>query len=83
MNSILLTLIIALGVVAFMFVGLAITRIVKGKDLQSDVGNNDHMKDEGIICASKQFRAEEAALSCDKDVPCSSDCGTCNTKIEK
>lgn len=82
MNSIWITLIIALIVVAFMLVGLALTRIIKGKDLQSDVGNNDHMKGKGLICAAKQFRDEEGIVECGEDASCG-DCGSCSVKHDK
>lgn len=82
MNSLWLTLIIALVVVAFMLVGLALTRIIKGKDLQNDVGNNDHMKKKGLVCAAKQFRDEEGVVACGEDASCG-DCGSCTTKNDK
>lgn len=82
MNSIWITLIIALIVVAFMLIGLALTRIIKGKDLQSDVGNNDHMKGKGLVCAAKQFRDEEKSVACGEDPSCG-DCGSCSVKLDK
>lgn len=83
MNSIWITLIIALIVVAFLFLGLALTRMIKGKDLQGDVGNNDHMREKGLVCAAKQFRDEEGISDCGDGVSCG-DCGTCEQhKSEK
>lgn len=83
MNTIWITILIALAVVAFMFVGLALTRIIKGRDLQSDVGNNDHMKAKGLVCASKQFREEEGLSECGEDPTSCGDCGSCDIKHDK
>ncbi|MBE9487828.1 MAG: hypothetical protein IMY73_01465 [Bacteroidetes bacterium] len=62
MSGTFLTVIIAVVVVAIMALGLSITRIRKGRDIQSDVGGNDEMKKRGLGCASHQFRTEDAAL---------------------
>lgn len=81
MKQILLVVIIAILALIFLMLGLAITRIRKGRDLQSEVGENDEMKKRGLRCASDQFRTEEAILrgeECDDSLPCGiGACGTC------
>ena len=67
MNGTFLTIIIAVGAVAIMALGLSITRIRKGRDIQSDVGGNDEMKKRGLGCASHQFRKEEAIIRNNRD----------------
>lgn len=75
-------------------VGLSITLIRKGRDLQGDVGENDQMKARGLECTTRAALREEAELrgECLDQIPelgCSSDhaCGSCqgarNTKPEK
>lgn len=49
----------AVGAVGLFALGMSITLIFKGHNLESDVGTNRHMKQKGIKCASHQFRLEE------------------------
>ncbi len=62
MNILFLTVLVAIIAVAFMVLGLSITQIRKGRDLQSEVGENDEMKKRGLKCASQEMREEEALL---------------------
>ncbi len=84
MNVIIITLAVSIGAVALMMVGLALTRIIKGKDLQSDIGDNDEMKKRGIKCAQQEMREQEAAENnavCGEDaLKCGSDCSSCNVR---
>lgn len=48
--------------VALMVIGLSITVLRKGRPLQSDIGDNDAMRQRGIECAAAQMRREEAQL---------------------
>lgn len=61
MSVILVTLAAAVVAVGLFVLGLSITRLRKGHDLESDVGSNRHMQRLGIECASAQIRREEAA----------------------
>ncbi len=78
--------IVAALVVTFLIVGLALTLIVKGRQLQSDIGTNDEMKKRGIKCASRQILEEEAAMRGEK-LPeggdCDFSCGTCTDACDK
>lgn len=62
MKEFLLMMSVALIAVGLFILGLAITRIRKGRDLQSDVGSNDEMKKKGLICTSKAIKQEERAI---------------------
>ena len=62
MSSGWLIFLIAVGVVAFFVVGMSLTIIFKGYYMESEIGENRHMKARGIRCASQQLREEEAAL---------------------
>lgn len=84
MSSTVLIIIIAIAAVAFFVVGLSLTLIIKGRHMQSEVGENDHMKMRGLKCATQQIREDEAAL---RGVPLSEieggcidgTCGSCTT----
>ena len=62
MSSGLLIFLITVGAVAFFVVGLSLTIIFKGHYMDSEIGENRHMKERGIRCASQQMREEEALL---------------------
>lgn len=87
MSTTILTFIIAILFVALMVLGLSITLIRKGRDLQSDVGSNDEMKKRGIKCASKEMLEEERALRgediCTDSISCLGVCDTCESTDEK
>ncbi len=73
-----ITLLIAVLFAALFVLALSITRLRKGRDLESDVGSNRHMRERGIECTSAQIRREEAERL-GKSLPenCSDDCGGC------
>ena len=62
MSSGWLIFLIAVGVVAFFVVGMSLTIIFKGHYMDSEIGENRHMKKRGIRCAAQQMRAEEENL---------------------
>lgn len=83
MSTTLLVFLIAVGAVGLFVLGLSITLIRKGHDLESDVGSNREMRRLGIDCASAQLRREEAERLGRKfgtEGPvggCDGSCGTC------
>ncbi|MFI3261724.1 MAG: hypothetical protein R3Y26_02320 [Rikenellaceae bacterium] len=85
MSSTVFVFLAAIIMVAMMVLGLSITQIRKGRDLQSEVGENDEMKRRGLKCASQEMIEEEKALGlmdgdCGDYVSCS--LGSCNTCTE-
>ncbi len=66
MKTILFTILFAIGAVAFMFIGLSITRIRKGHDIQGEVGENPDMKKLGLDCAIRDMEKASAVVK-DKD----------------
>lgn len=62
MSPTLLIVLISIGIVAFFVVGMSLTLIFKGHHIDSEIGDNEHMKQRGIKCAAQQIREEEAAL---------------------
>lgn len=78
--SILMTVLAAVIGVGLFVLGLSITLIRKGRNLESDVGSNREMRRRGIECASAQIRREEAErLGRSAYLPglCDGSCGTC------
>ncbi len=61
-GTLIIAIIAAIIAVGLMVLGLSITQIRKGRPMQSDVGDNEAMKERGIMCASAEFRREEAIL---------------------
>ncbi len=57
-----LVLLITVVAVAFLVLALSLTLIFKGHHIQSEIGENPHMKERGIKCAAQQMRAEERDL---------------------
>lgn len=76
MSQIVLVLLFAAGAVALLVVGYSITYFFRGRHMQTEVGDNDHMKERGIKCASQQIREDEAEL---RGVPVSEIQGICPT----
>lgn len=82
MENLLIIIGFAVFAVAFMMLGLSITQIRKGRDLQGDVGDNDDMKRLGLQCTSQAFREEEAAITgkeCSSIGGCGANCDSCAT----
>lgn len=81
MSTTLITILIAIVVVALFVIGLSITLMRKGHNIESDVGSNRHMRAMGLECASAQIRREEAERL-GHDVPadglCNSSCDSCS-----
>ncbi len=80
MSNLLIIIAIAVVAVGLFVLGLSITLIRKGHDLESDVGSNREMRRRGIECASAQIRREEAErLGRKFDLPggCDGVCGSC------
>lgn len=80
MSSVWVIFLIAVVAVGLFVLGLSITLMRKGHDLESDVGSNREMKRLGIECASAQLRREEAERTGRRAYAaegCDGSCGTC------
>ncbi|MCC8088508.1 MAG: hypothetical protein LIO79_04495 [Rikenellaceae bacterium] len=78
----LLILIAAAIAVGFFVIGLSLTLIIKGRNLQSEIGENENMNRLGIKCTSQQIREDDAVLrgkSNADPVDCNSICGVCGS----
>ena len=87
MSSILVVIVASIIVVAFFFVGLGLTRMVKGHDIQSEISTNPHMQERGIKCAMQQEReAQLEAMGedgCSTNVNCNGECSACGAVAKK
>jgi uncharacterized protein YneF (UPF0154 family) len=87
MSSILVVIVASIIVVAFFFVGLGLTRMVKGHDIQSEISTNPHMQERGIKCAMQQEReAQLEAMGkdgCATNVDCNGECSACGAVAKK
>ncbi len=78
MSSFWLILAITIAVVGFFVLGMSLTLIFKGHHIDSEIGDNENMKNLGIECASRQIRNEERGISGDDGLgSCSHSCGSC------
>lgn len=62
-----ITFFIAIIALALFVLGLSITLIRKGRNIQSDVGSNDEMKRRGVACTIEQMGGTSCASSCATD----------------
>ncbi|MCD8186866.1 MAG: hypothetical protein LUD68_10655 [Rikenellaceae bacterium] len=62
MPPLFLIILFSIGALALLVLGYCITFFLKGRHLQAEVGENDHMKAYGIKCTSQQIREDEADL---------------------
>lgn len=87
MSSILLVIIVSIVVVGFFVVGLSLTRIIKGHDIQSEISTNPHMQARGIKCAMQQEREEQLKAmgldGCDTNLDCNGECAACGAVHKK
>lgn len=73
------TFLIAIGAVALFIIGLSITLMRKGHNIQTDVGDNDEMRKLGLKCTVEEFGNGEKCPS--DDGGCCTHCDTdCNVK---
>lgn len=83
MSQTLIVIIVAIIAVGIFVLGMSLTLIFKGHNIDSEIGDNQNMKDLGIKCAAQQIRDEDRALrgedaSCLPESCTSGDCGACS-----
>jgi hypothetical protein len=54
MSTWLITFLVGVGAVAFFVVGLSLTLMIKGHNLESEIETNREMRKRGIRCAREQ-----------------------------
>lgn len=58
-------ILISIVFVGFFVVGMSLTQIIKGRNIDSEISTNKHMRERGITCAIQDTTSQESA-SCDK-----------------
>ena len=75
-STILIVILIAIGFVGFFFLGLSLTQIFKGHDIDSEIATNKNMQRLGIKCAVQESR-EDTGTDC-VDLGCHGNCSSCD-----
>ena len=75
-STILIVILIAIGFVGFFFLGLSLTQIFKGHDIDSEIATNKNMQKLGIKCAVQESR-EDTGTDC-ADLGCHGNCSSCD-----
>lgn len=75
-GDIVIVILVAIGFVGFFFLGLSLTQIFKGHDIDSEIATNKNMQRLGIKCAVQESR-EDIGTDC-ADIGCSGNCSSCD-----
>ena len=79
MPSWLVVILVAIAAVGLFVLGLAITIIVKGHFIDSEISTNKNMQKLGIKCAVQETREDMGLADCDDDAAgCSGNCSACD-----
>lgn len=81
MNTTFSTILIVIGIsillVGFFFLGMSLTQIFKGHDIDSEISTNKDMQRLGIKCAVQETREDMMDGDC-SDIGCSGNCSACD-----
>lgn len=82
MSHTMLVIIITIVAVGLFTLAISLTLIIKGHNIDSEIGDNKHMKERGIKCAAQQMREEENEYmgknaECNLNSCTPGGCGTC------
>lgn len=75
-GDIVIVILVAIGFVSFFFLGLSLTQIFKGHDIDSEIATNKNMQKLGIKCAVQESR-EDTGTDC-ADIGCHGNCSSCD-----
>ena len=75
MSNALIVILIAVGLVAFFVVGMSLTLIFKGHNIQSEI--------RGIKCVIQETRELDGLDSSSCDIACGGDCGSCSPERKR
>ncbi len=82
MASWLVVVLLTIGFVAFFVLGMSLTLIFKGHNIDSEISTNKDMQRLGIKCAVQEAREEMGEDDC-RDVGCSGNCAGCDIEHDK
>ena len=75
-STILVVVLVSIGFVGFFFLGMSLTQIFKGHDIDSVISSNKDMQRLGIKCAVQESR-EDTGTDC-ADLGCHGNCSSCD-----
>ena len=75
-STILIVILISIGFVGLFFLGMSLTQIFKGHDIDSEIATNKNMQRLGIKCAVQESR-KDTGTDC-ADVGCHGNCSSCD-----
>lgn len=81
LSIMMIAILAAIVFVAFFVVGLSLTLIFKGHNIDSEIATNKNMQRLGIKCAVQESREDEGA-DC-ADAGCSGNCSACDIEHGK
>lgn len=78
MSPLLITILIAIGVVGFFVLAMSLTYLIKGHHIQSEISTNPNMQKMGIKCAVQESREDMGLTDCNTGNICSGNCAGCD-----
>ena len=78
----LIVFLFALGAVALFVVGMSLTLMIKGHNIDSEISTNKNMQRLGIRCAVQETRSDDGTADC-TDAGCSGNCSACDIHAEE
>ena len=75
-STILVVVLVSIGFVGFFFLGMSLTQIFKGHDIDSEISTNKDMQRLGIKCAVQESR-EDTGTDC-AALGCHGHCSSCD-----
>lgn len=72
----------ALGAVLLFVIGMSLTLMIKGHDIDSEIATNKNMQRLGIRCAVQETRSDDGTADC-TDAGCSGNCSACDIHAEE
>lgn len=78
MSPLLITILIAIGVVGFFVLAMSLTYLIKGHHIQSEISTNPNMQKMGIKCAVQESREDMGLTDCETGSICSGNCAGCD-----
>lgn len=77
MSSTISVILIAIAAVALFALGMSLTLIFKGHDIDGDISTNENMRRLGIKCPVREAREDIQGEDC-SDFGCSGACSSCD-----
>ena len=72
----------ARGAVLLFVIGMSLTLMIKGHDIDSEIATNKNMQRLGIRCAVQETRSDDGTADC-TDAGCSGNCSACDIHAEE